>query len=39
MEEEFPTGEQIVDAVKATEFVGVSGPVSFVNNVSLEHKP
>lgn len=31
MEQEFPTGEQIVQAVKATEFLGVSGPVSFDN--------
>lgn len=29
MEEEFPTGPQIVEALKSTEFSGVSGPVSF----------
>jgi hypothetical protein len=29
MTDEFPTGPAIVDAVKATEFLGSSGPVSF----------
>lgn len=29
MPDEFPTGPSIVDAVKATEFLGSSGPVSF----------
>lgn len=31
MEKEFQTGPDIVDAIKATEFVGTSGPVSFDN--------
>lgn len=32
MTEEFPTGPDIVEAIKATEFVGVSGSVKFDNH-------